>query len=186
MINADLEIPAPVLYVRSQRARRFRITVYPDPTVTVTVPKRASLEDARSFVASKQKWILRHLRRINLQAKAVPSCEISRIDLNKSQNELFERLEQFSRQHNLPYRRVAFRCQKTKWGSCSSDNNISLNINIIFLPSHLQDYILIHELVHIHHKNHSTAFWTQLNHLCNGKARLLSKELHKYRMQIKR
>ncbi len=185
-MNADLEIPAPVRYVRSQRARRFRITVYPDPTVTVTVPKRASLEDARSFVASKQKWILNHLRKIDLQSKDIPFCDISKIDFIKSQNELFERLEHFSRQHDLPYRRAAFHCQKTKWGSCSPKNYISLNINIVYLPEYLQDYILLHELVHIRHKNHSAVFWARLNHLCNGKARLLSKELKTFKMQIKR
>ncbi|MHC5088067.1 MAG: M48 metallopeptidase family protein, partial [Planctomycetota bacterium] len=81
-------------------------------------------------------------------------------------------------------RRAAFRCQKTKWGSCSNQNNISLNINIAFLPEHLQDYILLHELCHIRHMNHSKAFWAQLDEYCGGKAKEYAKELKTHPMKI--
>ena len=55
--------------------------------------------------------------------------------------------------------KITFRKAKTRWGSCSSKNSISLNIALAALPRSLSDYIIIHELAHIKHKNHSKAFW---------------------------
>ncbi len=181
------ELLAPVSYVRSDRAKRLRITIRPEPSVTVTVPRRASLDEAKRFVAARQAWIRKHLRQMaekRRNAQNNPPPDVSKIDLNKAQDELFERLETFSRQHNLPYRRAAFRCQKTKWGSCSSRNNLSLNINIVFLPRHLQDYLLLHELAHVRHKNHSPAFWQELDRLCGGRAKALTRELKQHTMHL--
>ena len=111
--------------------------------------------------------------------------ELSRDELNAAQGRLFARLEHFSQKYNLSYNKAAFRCQKTKWGSCSSQNNISLNINIAFLPEPLQDYLLLHELCHIRHKNHGKEFWAQLDHYCGGKAKVFAKELRTHRMKIR-
>lgn len=147
---------------------------------------RFSLKRADEFVQSRQAWIQKHLQKMRESEKAQPAQpELSPDELNKIQDELFSRLEHFSDKYNLPYRRAAFRCQKTRWGSCSSQNNISLNINIAFLPEYLQDYILLHELCHIRHKNHSKAFWGQLNTYCDDRAKDLAKELKNYGMKIR-
>ncbi|RKY13936.1 MAG: hypothetical protein DRP52_01415 [Planctomycetota bacterium] len=175
-----------IAYRRSARAKRMRITIAPTQVITVTVPANSSLERAKEFVQSKQIWIQKHLTKMR-QAKDLQKDqpELSREELNKAQDGLFARLERFSNEYNLPYRRAAFRCQKTKWGSCSSQNNISLNINIAFLPEHLQDYILLHELCHIRHMNHSGDFWVQLDQYCDGKAKAYAKELKTHRMKTR-
>ncbi|MHC4289009.1 MAG: M48 family metallopeptidase [Planctomycetota bacterium] len=174
-----------VSYRRSTRAKRMRITVHPTQEVTVTVPRGFSLKRAEAFVQSKQAWIRKHLIK-NQQIEDIreKQPELSPQELERVQNDLFSRLERFSDQYDLPYRRAAFRCQKTKWGSCSNQNNISLNINIAFLPEHLQDYILLHELCHIRHMNHSKAFWAQLDEYCGGKAKEYAKELKTHPMKI--
>ena len=180
------DISAPIHYVRSLRARRLRITIKPDPAVVVTVPRRGSMEEAQQFLASKQAWIKKHLDQMARQNREMPSIDLQKVDLKKAQDELFNRLDEFSAQHNLLYRRASFRCQKTKGGSCSSQNTISLNINIVFLPKHLQDYILLHELVHIRHKNHSPKFWAELDQHCGGRAKAMRNELKSHTLQIKR
>ena len=53
----------------------------------------------------------------------------------------------------------------TNWGSCSTKNNINLNINIVRLPLVLQDYILLHELCHLRHHDHGDGFHLLLEHL---------------------
>ncbi|MCI0499512.1 MAG: M48 family metallopeptidase [Planctomycetales bacterium] len=175
-----------VAYRRSRRARNLRITIAPTQAVIVTVPLHVSLERAKEFVRSKQAWLQKHLCRIQERDKLQPQQpQLSREELVKTQDDLFSRLENFSSRYNLPYRRATFRCQKTKWGSCSSHNHISLNINIAFLPEHLQDYILLHELCHIRHKNHSKQFWGLLNQYCGGRAKEFVKELKKHRMRIR-
>ncbi len=173
-------------YRRSKRARNLRITIAPDAAVTVTVPVRISLKEAEGFVQSRQAWIQKHLDRIRRRQQAMDAQpELSDAQLEQAQAELFERLERFSQQYDLPYNKAAFRCQKTKWGSCSSQNNISLNINLAFLSAHLQDYILLHELCHIRHKNHGKYFWGLLDQLCGGNAKKYAKELRGHGMRIR-
>lgn len=69
------------------------------------------------------------------------------------------RLDKLSHEFNLPYNRLTIRAQKTRWGSCSSKKNINLNYRLLFIEKNLLDYILLHELVHTVHMNHSKAFW---------------------------
>ncbi len=174
-----------VRYRRSVRAKYQRITVGRDRTITVTVPRNGSRQEAERFVRSKIDWIKKQLKKIDqYNAKPQETPDLT-IDIDKVQDELFDRLRHFSKKYNLPFRRAAFRCQKTRWGSCSSQNNISLNINITYLPAHLQDYILLHELCHIRHKNHGKKFWAQLNKYVDSKAKSLQKEMRKYRMKVK-
>jgi len=174
-----------IAYRRSKRAKNMRITIDLTPAVTVTVPANLSLKYAEEFVQSKQAWIQKHVQRMQVSQRNRPAQpKLSQDELNKAQDKLFSRLKYFSRKYKLSYNKAAFRCQKTKWGSCSSQNNISLNINIAFLPAHLQDYILLHELCHIRHKNHSRDFWAQLDTYCDGLAKDYAKELKTYRMKI--
>jgi len=69
------------------------------------------------------------------------------------------RLHHFNQYYNLSWNRVAIRNQRRRWGSCSSLKNLNFNYKIIFLPPHLQDYIIVHELCHLAHLNHSADFW---------------------------
>jgi hypothetical protein len=68
-------------------------------------------------------------------------------------------LQSLSQELQLPFHYCRIRCQKTRWGSCSSRGTISLNAKLLFLPTALARYVLIHELCHTVHLNHSTAFW---------------------------
>ena len=146
-----------VTFTRSPRAKYQRITVRPDKTITVTIPRGGSLSEAKQFLKSKISWIQKQLQKVDQQTQCRNMLDLN-IDLEKAQVDLFNRLDYFSEKHSLSYNRAGFRCQKTRWGSCSGKNNISLNLNIAFLPEGLQDYILLHELVHTKVKNHSRKF----------------------------
>jgi predicted metal-dependent hydrolase len=63
---------------------------------------------------------------------------------------------------NLTYHAVSIRLQKRRWGSCSAKGNISLNAALLFLPDFLVQHVLIHELAHLKHLNHSKAFWSEV------------------------
>jgi hypothetical protein len=69
------------------------------------------------------------------------------------------RLEYFNQHYNLPYKRVAIKNQRRCWGSCSSLRNLNFNYKIYFLPPHLRDYIIVHELCHLVELNHKQEFW---------------------------
>ncbi len=68
-------------------------------------------------------------------------------------------LNQLAQQLNLSFQKLSVRRQKTRWGSCSSKQTISLNYKLLCLPSTLVNYVLIHELCHLVHPNHSKQFW---------------------------
>lgn len=70
------------------------------------------------------------------------------------------RLAYFNQHYNLVWNRVAIRNQRRCWGSCSSLRNLNFNYKIQFLPPHLRDYIIVHELCHLTHMNHGRDFWT--------------------------
>ena len=68
-------------------------------------------------------------------------------------------LRQISDECRLPYGRAGVRAQKTRWGSCSARSNINLNRHLLFLPPRLVRYVMIHELCHAIHLNHSRRYW---------------------------
>ncbi len=69
------------------------------------------------------------------------------------------RLEYYAKNHQFSYNQVRLKTQKTLWGSCSSSNNINLNYLLIQAPMSVIDYVIVHELCHTTHKNHSKYFW---------------------------
>ena len=184
MKNTNIKNLSSVTFARSSRAKCQQITVRPDKTITVTIPRGGSLSEAKQFLKSKITWIQKQLQKIDQQTQCRDMPDLD-IDLEKAQINLFNRLDYFSEKHSFSYNRAGFRCQKTRWGSCSGKNNISLNVNIAFLPEELQDYVLLHELVHTKVKNHSRKFWAELDKYTQGQAKELSKKLKKYWMILR-
>jgi len=72
---------------------------------------------------------------------------------------ILPRLETWAKTMKLYPERVTFRRARTRWGSCSSRNTLSLNTHLMMLPDELIDYIIVHELAHIRYKNHGKDFW---------------------------
>ncbi len=69
------------------------------------------------------------------------------------------RLVHWNQFYNFQYKRVAIRNQRRCWGSCTSLRNLNFSYRILFLPPHLQDYIIVHELCHLEELNHGENFW---------------------------
>lgn len=103
-----------------------------------------------------------------------------RIYRNEARQILPGRLMKLAAYHGFSYNKVSVRNNKSNWGSCSSRNNISLNIQMIKLPDELIDYILLHELVHTEIRNHSPRFWQKLDSITEGNAKKLAGEVKKY------
>lgn len=81
---------------------------------------------------------------------------------------------------------VSIKDTKSRWGSCSTLGNINYNWRICMAPSHVIDYLVCHEVMHLKHPNHSISFWEDLKNICpdyeNGRhwLKIRGKELYKY------
>ena len=75
------------------------------------------------------------------------------------------RLEHFNQHYSFSWKRVAIRNQRTCWGSCTSLKNLNFNYKIIFLPPHLQDYLIVHEMCHLAELNHGPNFWNKVSEM---------------------
>ena len=102
---------------------------------------------------------------------------------NEAKEYLPERVKELAVKHNFVYKKVSVKNSKTRWGSCSFDNNINLSLHLMRLPNYLVDYVILHELVHTKIKNHSKDFW-QLLDIVSGNAKKLDREVKDYRIQI--
>ena len=91
-----------------------------------------------------------------------------------------QRTEALAAKHHFSFRGVTVKNITSRWGSCSAANHINLNIHLVRLPQHLSDYVILHELTHTIHKNHSDRFWRYLDTITGGKAKQLKAEMKQH------
>lgn len=170
----------PVLFSQSTRARHLSITIKPGPAIKVTIPKGTSLSKARKFLQSKTPWVKKHLKKLKNLQQGYHQQKLPPIDRTKAKTVLTRRLNLLAKKYKFSYNKLFIRNQKTRWGSCSSKNNINLNMNLVRLPQELQDYVILHELVHTKHKNHSKEFWKEVDRLA-GDGKRFKRKMRRYR-----
>lgn len=94
-----------------------------------------------------------------------------------------DRVNHLANKNDFSFNKVSVQNSKTRWGSCSVNNNINLSLHLMRLPDHLIDYVILHELSHTKVKNHSPHFWHLLDQV-SGNARVLDKEVKSYKIGI--
>ena len=156
-----------VLLVKSERSRSISIRVHPVKGVRVSVPRIVPFAAAVAFYKMKRNWVLEVMARQRERFKDVQVASPDEVEAlrRKAKAELPSRLAELAGRYGFVYNRVVIKHNATNWGSCSSKNNINLNLNIVRLPKVLQDYILLHELCHLRHHDHGHAFHLLLEHL---------------------
>jgi len=172
-----------ILFERSNRAKNINISVKPFRGVRVAVPYRVSFDKAIHFAQSKKNWIRNHLNKMKAIEKEHENFlkNSTEIDRTEARKKLVNRLNELSEKHGFKYNKVFIRNQRTIWGSCSTKNNINLNMKLIRFPDEMIDYVILHELVHTRIKNHTKAFWGELDGLV-GDAKEKNKKLKEYKI----
>ena len=189
----------PVTFWRRAGNRSIRISVKAERGVLVTYPWYTPFAQAERFLLQNSLRLNQMLARVGKQNRksllqnylnsATEEPKLTRLR-QRAKGALPLRTAQIAAAmrtlHKRPfaYQRVAIKLNKTNWGSCSAKNNINLNLALPLLPDALRDYVIIHELCHLEHHNHSAEFHRLLNSSClallGRPERELVKELRGY------
>lgn len=102
-----------------------------------------------------------------LTHKAKPDAKIlfEKWYKQNAQQILAARVQLFSAKHGFQYQKIRITSAKTRWGSCSSTGTLSFTWRLVMAPVEVIDYVVIHELVHLRIKNHSSMFWAEVERL---------------------
>lgn len=156
----------PFLLRRRRGLKRLTLRVGKGGKVTVSAPPRLSLSFIENFVKDHDDWIesskLKIQQREDSDTKEkikFPSFESSKARAKKL---LLERVRYWSKWYGVSFERVSIKRASTRWGSCSTKGNINLQYKLFFLPEEFREYVVVHEVCHLLHMNHSHAFWKEV------------------------
>ena len=183
-----------VLLVKRPGTARLRISVSPRRGVVVSMPWMLPYAIAEKFLLSKRQWVAAALeRQAGQMHRAAESGRTATVPDDPAELErmreaaraaLVPKLLSAAARYGFPFKgRVAIKNNVSNWGSCSSKGNINLNMRLILLPEHLQDYVILHELCHLRHQNHGPQFHALLDSLLGGREKELQRELHEWKIR---
>ena len=145
--------------IRSRR-RTLALQVCPDLTVRVRAPLRLSQREIDHFVEAHAAWIDTHLEQQRRRAAAHPEpTERERqLLIDRAKAELPAKVALYAARMGLSPTNVRITGAKTRFGSCSAKNSLCFSWRLMQYPEAAIDYVVVHELAHIVHKDHSPAF----------------------------
>ena len=125
-------------------------------------------------------FFIRRRRRRTRILTAEQAAEVERLRI-QAKAALPPRLAELAALHGFTYNNVRIKHNVSNWGSCSELGNINLNLNLMRVPEHLRDYVMLHELCHLRYMNHGTEFHALLEEVCPDH-RALARELKGYKL----
>ena len=150
--------------IRSGR-KTLALEITRDCRVVVRAPRRLSQARIDDFVASHAGWIARHLEQQRRRAALVPSAptqaEIGALK-EKARQVLPPKIAYYSEKMGLFPTGVRITSARTRYGSCSGKNRLSFSLYLMDCPPAAIEYVVVHELAHIRHHDHSPAFYAEV------------------------
>lgn len=160
MIIKDKEF-GEVIVRKNALVRGIKFSVSTSGRLSMSVPKYTSEFLAKRFLNSNRKAIREKLPIKDPSEQRARDYQ-KKILMKKAKEYLPYRLEYFAKLHGYKYDKCRLTHANTRWGSCSSNRTISLNIGLMKVPEVLRDYVILHELAHLNHMDHSKAFWQEV------------------------
>lgn len=147
---------------RSLRSARLRLAITAAAELRVSAPVFVTVGFIERFLRERGEWIENRLEFFHTQPKSLLQRGGKReYTKHKETARVFaeNRLQHWNQFYGFTYGQISIRNQKTRWGSCSKQGNLSFNYRIALLPPDLADYVILHELCHIGAFDHSDRFW---------------------------
>lgn len=143
----------PCNIVRSERRNTSEIQVHQDG-LTVRVPAQLADQEILKMLKRKNRWISEKYTEFQTESE-----EKKHYKTRHDTSYIAMRINELAPQIGVKVNRVIIKHLKTRWGSASPGGIITINSRLFKAPKHVLDYVIIHELCHIHVPDHSSAFW---------------------------
>jgi len=148
---------------KSLRAQRLRVSVSASGALAVSAPHWVSGRTVERFLREHAEWIaqtMARFQRLSIHPLAHGGKREYVRYKEAARSLAAARLAYFNEAYGFCYRKISIRNQRTRWGSCSKQGNLSFNYRIALLPQELADYVILHELCHLGAFDHSERFWS--------------------------
>lgn len=160
MIIKDKEF-GEVIVRKSPLSRGIKFSVSTSGRLAMSVPTYTSEFLAKRFLNTNRDVIREKLPLKNPEEQRARDYQ-KKVLMKKAKEYLPYRLEYFAKLYGYSYDKCRLTHANTRWGSCSSNRTISLNIGLMKVPEVLRDYVILHELAHLNHMDHSKDFWAEV------------------------
>ena len=154
--------------IQKSRRRSISVSVLSDGRVLVKSPYRTTEQSVQEFLASKKAWITKQIEKQNLQIQKAKELgflsedEIRQIK-KKAKTIIPDRVGYYANRIGVTYGRISIRLQSSRWGSCTANGNLNFNCLLALMPLEILDSVVVHELCHRKHMNHSKEFYEEID-----------------------
>lgn len=160
MIINDAEF-GEVLVRKNPLSHSVRFSVAPSGRLQMSVPQHTSDFLVKRFLNTNRALIREKIPLSDPKTQRARDAK-KKILMRKAKDYLPYRLEYYAKLYGYKYSNCRLSHAATRWGSCSSNGTISLNIGLMQVPEVLRDYVILHELAHLNHMDHSPEFWAEV------------------------
>ncbi len=183
-MSFQIEINKKIVTVKLENRKNIKhcyMRVLKEDLIQIRANRYFTLYDARNLVEKKLDWLEASIKKLSKnslnegeflllgEVKKMEDFRIKNLDLfykKEIQKILPIKVEEFSKKMQLFPTSISFRKNKRTWGSCNFKNGLNFNILLMKFPIEVMDYVIVHELAHIKHKNHSKDFWNLVAVYC--------------------
>ena len=154
--------------IQKSRRRSISVSVMTDNRVLVKAPYGTSELTVQEFLISKKNWITKHLEKQIREVEKAESLGLLSADeikqIKKQARKIIpQRVEYWANKIGVTYGRIAIRLQSSRWGSCAQNGNLNFNCLLVIMPPEIMDSVVVHELCHRKHMNHSKEFYAEID-----------------------
>lgn len=153
--------------IKKSRRTTISVQITSDQKLLVKAPAYTSIKEVEEFLREKRDWIIKQINRTKVTSQQAAQMGIlSDKEIRKLKRDakkiIPERVEYYAKLSGITYNRIFIRLQKSRWGSCSVEGNLNFNALLALMPLEVLDSVVVHELCHRRHMDHSKAFYDEV------------------------